>query len=144
MTNFTTKFCLKKTFLEDGMLDPLYEQNPILNVPISHCEVKKVVNSAKNGKSSGFDKIPYEVLKFPIIIDVLHALFSLCFDTDILPSVWKKAMISPIPKDSTKEKRIPLNYRGISLLSVVSKLYSAVLNNRFLNYLEDENLLAEE
>ena len=78
MTNFTTKFCLKKTFLEDGMLDPLYEQNPILNVPISHCEVKKVVNFAKNGKSSGFDKIPYEVLKFPIIIDVLHALFSLC------------------------------------------------------------------
>ena len=53
-------------------------------------------------------------------------------------------MISPIPKDSTKDKRIPLNYRGISLLSVVSKLYSAVLNNRFLNYLEDENLLAEE
>ena len=53
-------------------------------------------------------------------------------------------MISPIPKDSTKDKRIPLNYRGISLLSVVSKLYSAVLNNRFLNYLEDESLLAEE
>ena len=51
-------------------------------------------------------------------------------------------MISPVPKDSTKDKRIPLNYRGISLLSVVGKLYSAVLNNRFLNYLEDENLLA--
>ena len=131
-------------FLEDGMLDPLFEQNPILNVPISYCEVKKVVNCAKNGKSSGFDKIPYEVLKFPIIIDVLHALFNLCFDTGILPSVWKKAMIAPIPKDSTKDKRIPLNYRGISLLSVVSKLYSAVINNRFLNYLEDENLLAEE
>ena len=43
-----------------------------------------------------------------------------------------------------QEKRIPLNYRGISLLSVVSKLYSAVLNNRLLNYLEDEHLLAEE
>ena len=134
----------EKMFLEDGMLDPLFEQNPILNVPISHCEVKKVVNCAKNGKSSGFDKIPYEVLKFPIIIDVLHALFNLCFDTGILPSVWKKAMIAPIPKDSTKDKRIPLNYRGINLLSVVSKLYSSAINNRFLNYLEDENLLAEE
>ena len=134
----------EKMFLEDGMLDPLFEQNPILNVPISHCEVKKVVNCAKNGKSSGFDKIPYEVLKFPIIIDVLHALFNLCFDTGLLPSVWKKAMIAPIPKDSTKDKRIPLYYGGISLLSVVSKLYSAVINNRFFNYLEDENLLAEE
>ena len=53
-------------------------------------------------------------------------------------------MIAPIPKDSTKDKRIPLNYRGISLLSVVRKLYSAVLNNRLLGYLEDERLLTEE
>ena len=37
----------EKTFLEDGMLDPLSEQNPILNVSISHCEVKKGVNCAK-------------------------------------------------------------------------------------------------
>ena len=47
-------------------------------------------------------------------------------------------MISPIPKDFTEDKRIPLNFHGISLLSVVSKLYSIVLNNRFLNHLEDE------
>ena len=33
------------------MLDPLFEQNPILNVPISHCEVKKVVNCAKTVKA---------------------------------------------------------------------------------------------
>ena len=47
-------------FLEDGMLDPLFELNPILNVPIAHSEAKKVVNCAKNGKSSGFDKVPYK------------------------------------------------------------------------------------
>ena len=71
-------------------------------------------------------------------------MFNLCFDTGILPSIWRKAMIIPIPKAATKDKRIPLNYRGISILSVVSKLYSAVLDNRLLNYLEDEHLLAEE
>ena len=70
------------------------------------------------------------------LIYVLIQVFCLVFG--------KKAMIAPIPKDSTKDKRIPLNYRGISLLSVVSKLYLAVINNRFFNYLEDENLLAEE
>ena len=36
------------------------------------------------------------------------------------------------------------NETFISLLSVVSKLYSAVLNNRPLGYLEDERLLARE
>ena len=124
----------EKIFLEDRMLDPLFQENPVLNMPISLSEVEKVVNYAKNGKSTGYDKIPREVLKFPIIIDVLHAMFNLCFDTGLLPSIWRKAMITPIPKDASKDKRIPLNYRGISLLSVVSKLYSSVLNNRLLNY----------
>ena len=141
---FYDKIVREKVFLEDRMLDPLYEENTSLNASIMRSEVEKVVNRAKNGKSVGFDKIPYEILKFPIIIDVLHSLFNLCFDTGILPSIWRKAMISPIPKDDTKDKRIPLNYRGISLLSVVSKLYSAVLNNRLLNYMENEHLLAEE
>jgi hypothetical protein len=53
-------------------------------------------------------------------------------------------MIAPISKDITKDKRIPLNYRGISLLSVVSKLYSAVLNNRLWKHLEDQELLVDE
>ena len=44
----------------------------------------------------------------------------------------------------TKDKRLPLNYRGISLLSVVSKLYSFVLNKRLLNYLESEDMLVDE
>ena len=133
-----------KLFLEHHMLDPLFDGNTNLNASITRSEVEKVVSCAKNGKCTGFDKIPYEVLKFPIIIDVLHAMFNLCFDTGILPSIWRKAMITPIPKDATKDKRIPLNYRGISLLSVLSKLYSAVLNNRLWNYLEDEHFLAEE
>ena len=133
-----------KLLLEHHMLDPLFEGNTNLNASITRSEVEKVVSCAKNGKTTGFDKIPHGVLKFPFIIDVLHAMFNLYFDTGILPSIWQKAMITPIPKDATKDKRIPLNYRGISLLSVVSKLYSAVLNNRLLIYLEDEHLLADE
>ena len=53
-------------------------------------------------------------------------------------------MITPVPKDATKDKRVPLNYLGISLLSVVGKLFASVLNNRLLGYLENNHLLAEE
>ena len=102
----------RKSFLEERMQEPLYENNSVLNMTFLRSEVKKVVNSANNGKSTGYDKIPSEVLKFPIIIDVLHSLFNLCFDTGILPSLWRKTMISPVPKDSTKDKRVPLNYCG--------------------------------
>ena len=126
------------------MQEPLYESNQTLKMTILRSEVEKAVNRAKAGKSTGFDKIPAEVLKFPIIVDVLHSLFNLCFDTGLLPSLWRKAMITPVAKDATKDKRVPLNYRGISLLSIVGKLYSSVLNNRLLTYLENNRLLAEE
>ena len=133
-----------KTLLEDNMKDPLYNETRSLNSTISKEEVEKVVFRAKNGKSVGPDKIPYEILKFPSVINALHSLFNFCLDTGLIPSIWRKAIITPIPKDSTKDPRIPLNYRGISLLSTVSKLYSSVLNNRLLPYLEENALLVDE
>ena len=132
-----------KTLLEDAMKDPLYNETRPLNLPISKGEIEKVVFCAKRGKSVGPDKIPYEILKFPCVINSLHALFNFCLDTGLIPPIWRKAIITPIPKDSTKYPRIPLNYRGITLLSTVSKLYSSVLNNRLLPYLENNGLLVD-
>ena len=117
-----------KRLLEDNTLDPLYEENISLNYMITRSEVEHVVYG---GKAVGPDKIPYEVLKHPVIIDILHRLFNFCFDTGIIPSIWRKAIITLLPMDLTKDKRIPLNYRGISLLSVLSKLYSSILISVF-------------
>ena len=132
-----------KRLLEDNMLDPLYVQNDFLNAPISRQEIEKVIYKAKNNKSCGFDKIPYEVLKFTTVIDVLHSLFQFCLDTGKIPSIWRNAMILPIPKDATKDPRVPLNYRGISRLPCISKLYSSFLNNRLLPYLEANDMLVD-
>lgn len=101
---------------------------------------------SKNGKSSGVDEIPYEVLKYDCVIDseVIHRLFMLCFESHIIPSVWRQAIICPILKDSNSDPRVPLNYRGISLLSTIYKMYSSILNHRLVSYLEDNNLLVDE
>ncbi len=40
--------------------------------------------------------------------------------------------------------RIPLNYRGINLLSCIYKTYSTVINRRLLSFLETNNLLCDE
>ena len=47
-------------------------------------------------------------------------------------------------KDPASDRRIPMNYRGISLLSYISKLYSALLDKRLTNYLEENELLSDE
>lgn len=126
------------------MLDPLYNCNESLNSTVDFDEVKSFVLKSKNGKSTGNDNIPYEILKYDCVIRALHKLFQLCFETHIIPSEWRKAVICPIPKDTKADPRIPMNYRGISLLSTVSKLYSSVLNNRLLSYLEDNEILVDE
>ena len=126
------------------MRDTLYEETSSLNHQITKAEVEKVVFRAKYGKSVVFDKIPYVILKLPTVIDSLHSLFNFCLDCGLIPSAWRKAIITSMLKDSTKAPRIPLNYRGLSLLCAVSKLYSSVLNNRLLPYLESNVLLVDE
>ena len=115
-----------------------------LNKDFSLNEVKTAVLNTKNNKACGVDKIPYEVLKFDNIIEILTRSFQLCFDNGTIPQVWPKALIVPIPKSFNNDPRVPLNYRGISLLNCMYKIYSSVLNARIRKYLEQNQLLADE
>ena len=58
-----------------------------------------------------------------------------------MPTSSLRSLIKPIPKGAGKDPYIPMNYRGISC---VGKLYSAVLNDRLVEYLELFNLIADE
>ncbi|CAC5399191.1 unnamed protein product [Mytilus coruscus] len=133
-----------KTVFEDIMFDPLYNDNEELNGSITIKEIETVTKSAKNGKSTGIDQIPYEVLIFPNVFQVIRSLFQLIFDTSCIPSIWRKAVIFPISKDPLSDNRILLNYRGISLLSCISRLYSAFINNRLSTFLDENDVLADE
>jgi hypothetical protein len=125
-------------------MDPLYETTHVntLNRRITLGEVEHAVQRAKNGKATGPDQIPNEILKFPQIMETLHHLFGLCFDFHMTPSDWGASLIHPIYKNG--DSRNPMNYRGISLTSVLAKLYSAILNNRLVKFLESNDILTEE
>ncbi len=111
---------------------------------ISYDETEKITNNLKAKKAIGIDKIPNEILKINDVKYVMHKMFNAFFNTSMLPSIWLKALIVPVPKSSTKDPYIPLNYRGISLLSCVYKAYSGILNNRIKTYMEDRNWFVEE
>lgn len=146
--NFKQQVLNHKDHLERRMLDPLYQSNADLNrqidINLMINEVRCVVNKAKAGKSAGIDELPYEVLKSENVIQTLHKMFMLIFDTNITPFIWRRAIICPILKDTSSDPRIPLNYRGISLQCVTAKIFSSVLNNRLMVYLEDNELLVDE
>lgn len=50
----------------------------------------------------------------------------------------------PILKDASTDPRIPMNYRGVSLLSCISKIYSAFINQRITSHLDEHEVLADE
>ena len=107
-----------------------------INQPFSRDEISKVVWKSKTNKAPGIDGIVYDVLKNELTTDLLTTFFNLCFETHKVPEIWVEALIYPIPKSPTNDPRVPLNYRGISLLSVISKLYTAALNAMLNNYTE--------
>ncbi len=115
------------------------EMNEEINAEFSEQEIRKLVMKSKNGKAPGLDSIIYETLKNNVTIKVLTSLFTIYLSTGMVPTIWSKAIISTIPKSSTADPRVLLNYRGISLLPVISKLYTAGLSNRISNYFEKEH-----
>ena len=133
--------------------DEFEKQNPLnenhliedltFNNPIKLEEVHKTIFKAKNNKAIGIDHLPNEVFKNPNSVILWQTFFNACFSSGLTPEIWCKALIKPIPKGGTSDKRIPLNYRGISLLPTISKIYSSILNERLLSFLEDHDLISD-
>ena len=71
-------------------------------------------------------------------------LFQVCWESGLVPSVWKESLVVPVPKKSPMGICETTNFRGIALTSTVSKVMCTVLNNRLSCVAEDEGLIAEE
>ena len=74
----------------------------------------------------------------------IYLLFQLCLDTGKIPSDWYKAIIKPLTKSKENDPRIPLNYRGISLLSCCLKLFTALIDKRLTQFLDSNEEISDE
>ena len=120
------------------------ETSDYVNKEITFDELEKKIANLKDKKAVGFDGIPNEVLKFHNVKLSLWKLFSKYFNLSLTPTIWLKAMINPIPKGSKKDPYTPINYRGISLLSCVAKVYTGILNDRITSYCEMMDIYVDE
>ena len=84
------------------------------------------------------------MLKNESAIDLLHVICNGCFELGKVPEQWTSGVVNPILKPGTNDKRLPTNYRGITITSVPSKIYCSVLNFRLCKQLEDNDILCEE
>ena len=92
---------------------------------------------------SGPDSIPVVVLKNcePEFSYILAELFNMCQKESCFPDCWKVSSVLPVFKN-VGERATAKNYRPVSLLSVVSKVFEKHVNNRIVDKLEKYDLFS--
>ena len=71
----------------------------------------------------------------------LHIFFKLVISKGIILKDWKSARVTPIFKADSKVD--PANYRPISVLFVIAKLFEKAIFNQVYSYLNDNKLLSK-
>ena len=106
---------------------------------IVECEVKWALGSTAVNKASGCDKIPAELFKSlkDDAIKVLHSLCQQIWKTQQWPQDWKRSILIPVPKKSTKNM-ITIGQMHSSPMLVRSCLKSCMLGFRLQYYANQE------
>ena len=106
--------------------------------------ILKRIKQMEPHKSVGVDGIHPLVIKkcSDKFASILSKIFTISFNTSIVPDTWKLANITSIFKKGCKLD--PANYRPISLTAVPCKMMERIVRDTMLQHLMDNNLIANE
>ncbi|UYV63352.1 hypothetical protein LAZ67_2003825 [Cordylochernes scorpioides] len=124
-------------------LSTLSRIDPELYCEISITEITREISSLANEKACGADEIPNEALKtlpFEHLV-TLKNIFNRIINSGSYPLIWSKSIIQPIFKSGDRDN--PSNYRGIALISNLSKLFTSILKSRLRNWIEGRSIIPE-
>ena len=132
--------------IDDGHLpnfaprDPEYKN---CQISISPKGVLNQLKSLDQCKGAGPDGLSPSLLRFlsDLIYHTLANIFSYSLITGGVPDDWRTAQVLPIYKKGSRSN--PLNYRPVSLTSILSKLMEHIICHNINNYLDSNNILSE-
>ena len=105
--------------------------------------VKKVTANLDSSKASAPDCIPKVVLKNceSELSYIPPELFNICLKESCFPDCWKVSSVVPVFKN-VGERSTVKNYHPVSLLSLASKVFEKLVNNRIADHLEKCSLFS--
>ena len=115
--------------------------NSIFLSPATSEEVCKLIYAMPSSKSSGPFSIPTKILKLVAteISFPLADLVNLSFSTGKFPSLLKLSKVIPVFKKGCSSE--PSNFRPISLLSNIDKIFEKLMYSRIFSFLEASNVI---
>jgi len=75
------------------------------------------------------------------MLPCLHKLFNTVFNSGFFLQSWTQQIIIPVYKKSNGDD--PNNYRGITIVSCLEKLFTSILNKRLLNWDKHYTILTD-
>ena len=104
--------------------------------PLTSERVKSALDKLKVNKASGYDQISPKILKLGSkgITDSLTKIYNESIYKGEWPAAWKKGEWNPIYKKG--DRLDETNYRPITLLSTVDKVYEQLLSNQVKEYFD--------
>ena len=124
-----------KTHPSIKKIDEVHNQNKKFNFcPVTEREVNKILCKLDITKAVGFDLIPPKILRdaAEILTKPLTILINKCFTVNTFPSNAKVAYILPFFKKVDRSDK--KNYRPISVLSSLSKVFEIILKNKITKF----------
>ena len=114
--------------------------NTIFLEPVSEEEVYSIVTNLKNS-APGYDEVTAGILELslPVINGPLTHILNLSLLEGVFPSELKVANVLPLYK--ADDDMLFNNYRPVSLLSVLSKVFERIMYNRLISFLENNKIL---
>lgn len=121
-------------------------RNKGLNKEIRVAEIEWVVSNMKKGKAGGVDGILNEAIKLvvkvrPDFVNIFANLLNVLQSQELYPKAWNRGIICNIYKG--KGSRYDANnYRGITLLPNISKIYTKIMAERIQEWIRNEKMLS--
>ncbi|GBP94938.1 hypothetical protein EVAR_69657_1 [Eumeta japonica] len=100
-------------------------------------EIMKSLKRMKVGKAVRYDRVSSEMLRDGGSGKLADQFLDKCWESHRVPNDWCKAVIVPLYKRKGS-LQVCTNYRSISLLSVVGKLYAKILIENVVNETESK------
>jgi len=124
----------------DSEIQIMFEE---LDAEIHESEILKAIKELKTNSSGGPDLLLNEFFIHGkgTLLPYLKCLFNTCLNNGYFPSSWSDGYIVPIPKPG--DPNDPSNYRGITLLSALGKLFTRILNSRLDSWAENYSVYIE-
>ena len=140
-TYFQTQTQINESNVDTPFANFDQDRAKLHTIVITPLEVKSVLKTLKLGKASGPDQVNNRILKELCneLATPFCNLFNISLNVSKIPTQWKMAYVCAIFKKNDPSD--VLNYRPVSLLSTIEKVFEKIIHKHVFNFFKQNNII---